>query len=401
MKGIPIVGWGAVSPVGDPAGEPIATILARGIEVFGQEELAESRVIATARVPDPWPEALLEGFGNMRPIDRVGRLACGATRLALEDARFSTGESGAGLVLGTLFGGLRTIAEFDRRAMAEGPMYASPLDFANSVINAAAGQTAIWHKLDGPNATIGGGPTAALQALAWAADLIAAGEPGPLLAGGSEELAADAILAFGAAARLCGAAGPRPFDAHRDGLALGEGAAFLVLEGEDHARERGAPRRAKLCGVAGSFDPSRGADAASAATSMARAVRLALEQAGIDRSQVALVSSGASGDLDDANEAQGLVAAGIKAPVIAIKSALGEAFGASGALAAIVALEVLGGALAPPVRGFERAERAWQDLDIVREPRSLDPGGYALVTARARDGASWAAVVAREDDEGG
>ncbi len=393
MKPIPIAGWGVVSPLGDRGGQALAAALAEGVDVYRHEELAASREITTARVPDPWPEALLEGFGNMRPIDRVGRLACAATRLALEHACFDPSAGGAGLVLGTLFGGLRTIAEFDRRAMAEGPMYASPLDFANSVINAAAGQTAIWHKLDGPNATIGGGTTAALQAMAWAGDLMAAGEPGPLLAGGAEELAADAILAFGAAARLCGPEGPRPFDAGRSGIALGEGAAFLVLESAGHLAMRGVKPRGSLCGVAGSFDPTRGADPAAAATSMARAIHLALEQAGVSAEEIVVASSSASGDLDDANEAQGLVAAGVKAPVIAIKSALGEAFGASGALATVVALEVLAGAPAPPVRGFERAERAWQDLDIVREPRYLEETGYALVTARARDGASWAAVI--------
>src|SRR5262249_41545987 len=100
------------------------------------------------------------GERNLRPGDRTGRLLLVAAPQALESAGW-TAERRAGhevgLVLGTTFCSVRTIAEFDRRALQLGPSYASPLDFANSVINAAAGQAAIWHDLRGVNSTVAAG----------------------------------------------------------------------------------------------------------------------------------------------------------------------------------------------------------------------------------------------------
>ena len=111
------------------------------------------------------------GDGNLRPLDRTGRLAVAASGLALDAAGWTAeerAETEVGLVLGTMFGSVHTISEFDRRAMEAGPNYAKPMEFANSVINAAAGQTAIWHDLWGINATISGGTASGAQAIAYA-----------------------------------------------------------------------------------------------------------------------------------------------------------------------------------------------------------------------------------------
>ena len=113
--------------------------------------------------------------GNLRPLDRTGRLAVASAGLALADAGWTAEaleETEVGFVAGTMFGSVHTIAGFDRRAMEAGPNYAKPMEFANSVINAAAGQTAIWHNLWGINATISGGTASGAQAIAYASDLI-------------------------------------------------------------------------------------------------------------------------------------------------------------------------------------------------------------------------------------
>lgn len=397
MSGVVVSGWGVVSPLGDLVGEPMATSLAAGARPAVRERLDSGAEVTLCRVPEPWPEVVLAGGGNMRPVDRTGRLACAAAQLAIDHAGLSgqpTNQPAGlapGLVLGTLFGGLRTIAEFDRRALTQGPMYASPLDFANSVINAAAGQTAIWHYLEGPNATIAGGATASLQAIAWALDLIEAGERAPILAGGAEEISPDAVLGFAAVGALANGAGPQPFDANRCGSALGEGAALLVLEDHDGALARGATIRGRVRGAAGTFDPSRGSDLEAAVESAERAIRQALEYADVTPSDVALVSSGASGSLEDRIEALALLRVLPETPVVAVKSQLGESHGAAGAIAAVVALEILAGASAPAVDGLEQLDPAWTNLRVVRSSGALS-GKVALVTARA-DGATWAVVL--------
>lgn len=81
-----------------------------------------------------------------RALDRTGQLVVSAAKLALESSGWLSDrlkDHDAGLVLGTMFGSVHTISKFDRRALEQGPSCASPMDFANTVINAAAGQTAI------------------------------------------------------------------------------------------------------------------------------------------------------------------------------------------------------------------------------------------------------------------
>src|SRR6185436_16931218 len=121
-------------------------------------------------------------------------------------------EREVGLVLGTMYCSVHTISEFDRRCLQHRPSHASPMDFANSVINAAAGQPAISHRMRGVNSTVSAGEASGLLAIASAADLIRGGRAAALLAGGAEELCYESYLAFHRAGRLAGPGGhPVPF----------------------------------------------------------------------------------------------------------------------------------------------------------------------------------------------
>jgi len=290
------------------------------------------------------------GDGNLRPLDRTSRLATAAATLALRDAglaealRVGGGDSTladrAGLVLGTMFGSVRTIAEFDRRALTAGPNYVSPLDFANSVINAAAGHAAIWLGLRGTNATLAGGSSAGAQAIGYAADQLCDGRADVLLAGGAEELSFEALLGMLRLGRL--SANPRPFSADRSGAALGEGAALLVLETTERAAARGARVYAEVLGHAVAC--GAGGGEAALAGALANALRVALEQAGTEPGQIDAVSVGAAGDtLLDVAEARALqdVFGDRPVPLLATKAALGETLGAAGALQAAALLAAM------------------------------------------------------------
>ncbi|MFY9825275.1 MAG: beta-ketoacyl synthase N-terminal-like domain-containing protein, partial [Thermoanaerobaculia bacterium] len=200
---------------------------------------------------------------NLRPIDRTSRLLLVAAGQALAASGLTTAaaaEREIGLVLGTMFCSVRTIAEFDRRSLQLGPSHASPLDFANSVINAAAGQTAIWYGLRGLNSTISAGAASGLAAIGYAVDQIRGGRATALLAGGAEELCFESFLGHFRAGRLCGSdrsgrgEAPIPFDSRRNGFALAEGAALVTLEDAAAAAGRGAPVLAEVLGHGSGFD---------------------------------------------------------------------------------------------------------------------------------------------------
>jgi 3-oxoacyl-[acyl-carrier-protein] synthase II len=397
-----ITGAGLVSPLGDTPAALSAALLA------GQSGLKPITLFPTAGLPchqageipgfDPQAEL---GDRNLRPLDRVGRLVIVAARRALADGGWTPelcARHEVGLVLGTMFCGIHTIAEFDRRGLTRGPSYASPLEFANSVINAAAGQTAIWHDLRGVNSTIAGGSASGLQAISYAAGLIRTGRAEVLLAGGAEELSEEAFVGFCRTGRLCGShdgavdgAGeaPVPFAARRNGFALAEGAALVVLEEAEAATARGARILAEVAGAGEAFDPTRGHGGPAGARAVERAVRKALDAAGATPAETGFLSASANGSVaGDRAEARGVAAVwGARAgelPVTAVKSMLGEALGASGALQVVAALSTLADGRLPGVAQLDEPEPGLP-LRPLAQSREI-AARRALVTGQGFDG---------------
>ena len=302
------------------------------------------------------------------------------------------------LVLGTMFCSVKTIGEFDRRAQGAGPEYASPMDFSNTVLNAAAGQVAIWHQLRGVNTTVAAGAVSGLHALGYAMQLISRGRADAIVAGGVEELCFESFHGFRRAGLLAapvdGAAGCAvPFDARRSGMALGEGAAFLVLEAAEAAEARGARPAGRIEGFAAGYDPRPDAERPDGGNSLAAVIQRALQQAAIDATGIGAVVSSASGSpaLDRREAAAIKCGTGGVTPVTAIASALGSTLGAAGALQAIVALESLRSGQVPGTAGLEQLDPAI-DLPVAAAAQPV-AGTRALVTAAAREGNCCALVL--------
>jgi 3-oxoacyl-[acyl-carrier-protein] synthase II len=365
-----ITGIGVISPLGD---SPVAlhTALCEGriglqpITLFKTDGLVCKQAHALATFT---PETYLGK--NPRALDRTSQLVTAAATLALDHSGWSLEmrrQHEVGLVLGTMFCSVHTIAEFDRRGLTLGPNYVSPMDFANTVINAAAGQAAIWHDLRGVNSTIAGGITSGLQALAYATELIRSGQATALLAGGAEELCFESFYGLDRAGVLCGARQadteefPIPFDARRNGFTLGEGAALLMLEDADLATARGAHVIAEITGHGSAYDLARGTASQPAVAAIARAMRLALQDAQIDPRAIACLSASANGSiLADRHEARAIAAVFQERvhdlPVTAVKSMLGETLGASGALQAVALLAAMRDDVLPGIRHLEQVE---------------------------------------------
>ena len=410
MRRVVITGAGVVSSLGDtPAG--LHAALCEGRSGVRPIELFDTRGLGCPLGGEVkrFDAQKYLGKRNLRPLDRTSRLVASAAQSALDASGWTAemrAEHEVGLVLGTMFCSVHTISEFDRRALEAGPAYASPMDFSNTVINAAAGQTAILHDLRGVNTTVSTGAASGLQAIAYAADLIRGGRAGALLAGGADELCFESFYGFERAGLLCRSNGheghsPVPFDARRNGSALGEGAALLMLEDAASARERGARVLAALAGCGSGYDCSRGRDERGAVGAVAHSIRFALYDAMLRAYEVECLSASANGSpRGDRREARAVAEVfgdhARSMPVMAIKAMLGETLGASGAMQAVVALETMRVGLLPGIPQLEQFEEDFPLAPAGPGAQSVDVSNV-LVNSVGFDGHSCSVVLARRE----
>jgi 3-oxoacyl-[acyl-carrier-protein] synthase II len=405
-----ITGAGVISSLGDSPAE-LQAALKQGrsglqpVELFSTEGLG---CHIGGEVKSFSPQTYL-GDKNFRPLDRTSQLVIAAAQLALNDSGWSVEmrqQHELGLVLGTMFCSVHTIWQFDYRGRIVGPGYASPMDFANTVINAAAGQTAIWHRLRGVNSTNATGAASGLQAISYATDLIRSGQATAILAGGVEELCFESFYGFYYAGLLCESADgagefPIPFDARRNGFALGEGAALLMLEDAESARQRGATVLAQIRGHGGGYDCSRGRDDKKSVEVITRAIRQALNNAQTRPEQIDGLSASANGSvLGDRHEALAVAAAfdgrAPTLPVTAIKSRLGETLGASGAMQMVAMLEAMREGVLPGIGQLEQTEADFPLLMAGADPQEIDLR-YGLINSVGFDGHCCSLVLERCD----
>lgn len=410
-----ITGLGAISPFGGAADTSAALAGGEsGLLDLGDELIcvldhgADPAVLLSRRAGrvEYDPRQAFAGR-NFRPVDRTGQLVILAAREALSASGWSQearAGNEVGLVLGTMFGSVHTISAFDRRGLEAGPKYVKPLDFANSVINAAAGQAAIWLGLTGTNSTLAGGAAAGVLAIAQATQLIRDGRALALLAGGAEELSYEGLLGFEKAGHLSPNGRIRPFDAARDGTLLGEGAALLMVEDASSAAARSAPVLARVLGHGNAFDTSRGRDPRRAAAALERSIRLALQDAAIrdaaldragpgDGPAVDAVFCGACGLPGDVAEGLALASVlGDGVPVSGVAGSFGCALGAAGAFQALAALAAFEQGRLPPLAGLETPDAALPALDFCFEARAAALR-RVLLTAASLDGVVAALVL--------
>ena len=190
--GTVITAWSAVSPFG--LGPEAFEAALRGGATSAASAVPEAWGVPeqeVCRVPDDALGHVLSRKGT-RSMDRVTALAVATVGRLLDDRErhgaVATGE-GLALVLGTTTGSAQSMMDFTRESfLGKMPFFVDPARFPNTVMNCAAGQSAIWHCLKGPNATVAGGRIAGLHALNYARRLLRAGRAEAVLCGAVEEL---------------------------------------------------------------------------------------------------------------------------------------------------------------------------------------------------------------------
>ena len=403
-KRVVITGAGLISELGDSSAL-LHQKLCAGMDGLG--EIKEYKTLGFDPQPGGYissftPETYLKGR-PLRPLDRTGRLFAAAAKLTLENSgwtaeRLATHD--VGVVLGTMFGSMHTISQFDRQALIDGPSCVSPMDFSNTVINSAAAQTAIWHKLRGINSTTASGATSGLMAIGYAADLIQGGRQTAVLAGGADEFCFEAFCGMERAGLLCGPASKGgcavPFDERRTGMALTEAGALLALEEWESAKARGATVLGEICGHANAYNPAR-SQFGRGQEAIIRAMQGALDNARLSPKEIDCISTAANGSIaDDKNEALAIktVFNGHTNHVwlTAIKSMLGETLGAAGVLQSIDFLETMRSSVLPGINGLSHVDQELSSLNFCREPKFLSARA-ALINGVGFDGHACSIVI--------
>jgi 3-oxoacyl-[acyl-carrier-protein] synthase II len=248
--------------------------------------------------------------------------------------------------------------------------------------------------LRGPCALLSPACAAASSAIAWAAQRIRDGDASVMLAGASDALT-EVVFAGFHAMRLLVDDACRPFSAGRRGLVLSEGAAMLVLEVESHARARNATILARLSGWGLSCDAAHPTTPGSGG--VLRAMRTALNEAGIEATAVDQISAHGTGSMaNDAAEAQAIAALlgerVADVPFTAIKGTTGHTEGAAGAFGALAAVLSLQSDRLPPLTGFRERDPALPPLRLVLNGPQRHEGRNVLVNASGFGGANAALV---------
>jgi 3-oxoacyl-(acyl-carrier-protein) synthase len=238
----------------------------------------------------------------------------------------------------------------------------NPFVVPTSLVNISAYLISQGFQALGPTITIGTACATGTQAVGDGMEMIRRGAADVVIAGGTEGLIADfAIGGFCAMRALptsyndCPEKASRPFDKDREGFIYSEGAAALVLESLEHARARGAHIYAELAGQASSSDGFHMAQPDPEAAGPARAMKWAIADAGLTPSAVDYINAhGTSTPLNDLTETRAIKAVfgkhAYKVAISSIKSMLGHAMGASGALEAIAcAMTIYEGVIAPTI----------------------------------------------------
>lgn len=324
-------------------------------------------------------------FKEGRRMDRFTQFAVASSLMAVEDAKLEINDQNAervGVWIGSGNGGMETYEQQFRTFEARGYRRVSPFFVPMLIADMAAGQVSITLGAKGPNACTVTACASGANSIGDAFKVIARGDADVMITGGSEAPITDmSIAGFSSMKALTFNNDPktasRPFDKNRDGFVLGEGCGILVLEELERAKARGAKIYAEIVGYGATGDAYHITAPAPEGEGGARAMRMAIEDAGLRPEEVDYINAhGTSTPLNDKYETAAIKSVfGDHARRLAIsstKSMTGHLLGAAGAIEAIFTVKAIETGTLPPTINYETPDEEC-DLDYVpNEARKMN-----------------------------
>jgi 3-oxoacyl-[acyl-carrier-protein] synthase II len=392
MRRVVITGIGLITPLGLTTAESWKQCLAgvSGIGRITRFPVENFTTQIAGEVKGFEPQKFI-GPKEVKRYDRAIQFVVGASAEALADAKLDITPDRAdhvGVIIGSGTGGLSTISDTAVALAKDGPRAVSPFFVPGTIINMTSGCIAIRCGARGPNYSVVSACASSAHAMADGFHTIVRGEAEAMIVGGTEAPISQLGLAgFGAARALSTrndepTKASRPFDKDRDGFVLGEGAAVLILEEENFARERGATIYARMLSCGMSADAHHITAPPANGEGAQLAMRNALRFAGLQPEQIDYINAhGTSTQLGDIAETRAIKAVfnshSSRLAISSNKSMVGHLVGASGATEAAFTVLALKEGLLPPTINLETSDPEC-DLDYVPNTFRKQEIRYAL-----------------------
>jgi 3-oxoacyl-[acyl-carrier-protein] synthase II len=380
-----VTGLGATTPLGGDVASTWDALLAgrSGVRRIEADHDFVERFELPVKIAAPLAVEPTEVLPRVqaRRMDRCEQVAMIAAKEAWEHAGApEVDPTRLAVVIGTGIGGAITLLGQDDLLESGGLRKVSPLTVPMLMPNGPAAWVGIEYGAQaGVHAPVSACASGA-EALAWALRLFRADEVDVVIAGGAEACITAITVAGFVQARTLSQRNDepekasRPFDTHRDGFVLGEGAGVMVLERAEFAAARGATVHGRLAGAGITSDAHHITGPDPEGVGQSRAIATAVRSAGLDPSDVGHVNCHATSTVaGDVGEARAVAKALGKHPVLtAPKSALGHMVGAAGAVESIITLLSIKEGVIPATLNLDELDPG-VELDVVAgEPRKVD-----------------------------
>jgi 3-oxoacyl-[acyl-carrier-protein] synthase II len=345
---------------------------------------------------------------EVKHIPRVSQFAVAAARMALDDAGLQVGPKNLGRI-GVCFGTSTGKAEIFEAEylpfLQRGVRGIHPLSLLEFSPHAVSSHVAMALGVRGVCGTVSTGCTVGLDAVQWGYQQISLGRASIVVVGGAEALLTP--FAFGVACAVGALSkrneapqeASRPFEMHRDGLVLGEGAGVVVLEELSHARERHATMYAEVLGFASAREGQDFVKCDLSGAVMVQVMETALYQAGLPKQGLDYISAHGNGLRDyDTAETNAIKAVfgqhAYNMPVSSIKSMIGQPFAAAGALQIVASCLTLQYGVIPPTINYDTPDPSC-DLDYVPNQARRSRVRTLLAHAHGMGGTDSAVVLGK------
>ena len=374
-----LTGIGLVSPLGIGTQTNWEALLQgqSGIRLISKFDVSDYSSKIAGEVKNFDPIEFMEKK-EARKMDPFIQYAMVAAQLAVVDSEIplaSLEGDRCGVYVGSGIGGIGSIENTHKKLLEKGPGRVSPFFLVSTIINEASGQISIKYKAKGPNSATATACTTGTHSIGDSFRIIARGDADIMIAGGSEAPITPLGLAGFCAMRALSLRNDepekasRPFDAHRDGFVMGEGAGVVILEELGAAMRRGAKIYAEILGYGMSGDAYHVTAPCIDGDGAYRAMKRAVEDAGVSLEEIDYINAhGTSTPFNDKIETlaiKGLFGAhASKIGVNSTKSMIGHLLGAAGGVEAGITTLCLKNQIMPPTINYEHPDPEC-DLDYV------------------------------------